>query len=421
MRRILMVFALLLAVAAGAPRAAAEPEGGEARVLVHVSGPQRVRVLRVFERVLGERGHEVLRARAKPGRLAAEALERGASLILAVEVRKGRPATLRVVVVDLDGETIGTGRLRDRNPVRLARRLRGRLWDEIGALVEQGVRAQAAEEPEEPPPAASGERPVSRGADAEANADVATSATRGDPGPPPLAVSVGGEVMARSFGYRDDLFDELARYDVAARPALGVDAVWYPAAHLGASPGGWAGRVGVAARFLYVTPFETSTADGERYTTRASSFRVGLRWRQPLGGAELGGIADYAGRSFSFDQGDALRPPEVPGVRYRSLRLGAEVRAPLAGAWSGVGSLAYRHVLSSGEIESDAYFPRASARGVDAGLWLARPLKERFELRLGAALERYGYDLAPEPGDMRVAGGAVDQYLSVSLSLGYRN
>jgi hypothetical protein len=50
---------------------------------------------------------------------------------------------------------------------------------------------------------------------------------------------------------------------------------------------------------------------------------------------------------------------------------------------------------------------------------LAIELFAGIYLRAGAAVERYGYVLRPEPATRKVAGGALDQYLHLFARVGY--
>jgi hypothetical protein len=105
-------------------------------------------------------------------------------------------------------------------------------------------------------------------------------------------------------------------------------------------------------------------------------------------------------------------------VRYRYLRPGASARV-LLGRYAVEAALGYRHVLDAGEIEDAAYFPRLGVRGFDLEGAVAVPLVRGFDLRAGASLEQYGFDLDPQPGDPLVAGGATDRYARLFLRIGW--
>jgi hypothetical protein len=46
-------------------------------------------------------------------------------------------------------------------------------------------------------------------------------------------------------------------------------------------------------------------------------------------------------------------------------------------------------------------------------------LSKRFEARLSGGYTRFFHDLNPEPGDLYVAGGSLDEYLVIQLGVAY--
>ena len=187
---------------------------------------------------------------------------------------------------------------------------------------------------------------------------------------------------------------------------------------VGRSSGALAG-LGAAGHFTHVPSFETEDGAGARYISEARSFAGGARYRYALGPVSLAAALDFGQQSFSIESRGDMAGPDFPAVKYRYLRAGLGASAPLWSRYSIAAAVGYRHVLSSGEIESAEFFPRTTARALDVELDLAAALLWGFDVRLGAALERYGHDLQPEPGDSKVAGGALDQYPRLHLRLGY--
>ncbi|MEM9877262.1 MAG: BRCT domain-containing protein, partial [Myxococcota bacterium] len=61
-----------------------------------------------------------------------------------------------------------------------------------------------------------------------------------------------------------------------------------------------------------------------------------------------------------------------------------------------------------------------SVLGLDAGLKVAFVLPVGLEARVGGAYVRYFSSFSPEPGDVFVAGGALDQYVVLRAALAYR-
>jgi hypothetical protein len=248
-----------------------------------------------------------------------------------------------------------------------------------------------------------------------AGADVSASAPEEEGGAPWISIAVGPELYGRHFSYRDDVFEQLQEYDVTATPALTATGEVYP---MVGSRGALAG-LGAAGHFTHVPSFETEDGAGARYTSEARSFAGGARYRYMLGPVSLAAALDFGQQSFSIESRGDMAAPDFPAVEYRYLRAGLGAAAPLWSRYSVAAAVGYRHVLSSGEIESADFFPRATARALDVELEIAAALLWGFDVRLGAALERYGHDLQPEPGDSKVAGGALDQYPRLHLRLGY--
>jgi hypothetical protein len=79
-----------------------------------------------------------------------------------------------------------------------------------------------------------------------------------------------------------------------------------------------------------------------------------------------------------------------------------------------------------GELAAREWFPHTTGGAIEAELALRYALSSTLELRAGAGLERYFMSLHPRPDDpgvvvqRRVAGGAVDQLVRVSLALALR-
>ena len=232
-----------------------------------------------------------------------------------------------------------------------------------------------------------------------------------------LSLAAGPELVARHFSYRDDVFQELRQYDLAGAAAFGVTADAYP---LGARRD-WLAGLGAAARLWYARPFDSDADNGETYTSKSHGWAIGARWRRTIAGIELAGALDLGRQSFNVDAAGSAYESMVPAVRYTYLRPGVSGRLRFMEDLAAELALGYRHVLSTGEIGSDAYFPRLGARGFDleAQLAYALPFVSGLDLRAGAGLEQYGFDLNPEPGDERVAGGATDRYPRVFLRVGY--
>lgn len=220
-----------------------------------------------------------------------------------------------------------------------------------------------------------------------------------------LAIGVAGKLYSRRLRYNDDVFTVLNEHAADVTVEVELDASYYPRRWLGV-----AGSVGLTR------PFD-SDFEGTAFRTTGSAFAGGVRLRNQRLGTAL--ELDYGGRSISIADAGAMAKPAVPDVAYRYLRVGVAADWPLFGAVRVGGHGGYRHVLSNGQITSVEYFPRATSGGVDGAVWLGYGLARAWRLQLALDLERYFFAMNPEPGDMRVAGGAIDQYIGMSVGLAY--
>jgi hypothetical protein len=57
---------------------------------------------------------------------------------------------------------------------------------------------------------------------------------------------------------------------------------------------------------------------------------------------------------------------------------------------------------------------------MDLGAGAGYALGSSLEADVSLGLRRYGWDMKVLPGDTLIAGGAIDQYLSVTVGLVYR-
>jgi hypothetical protein len=143
-----------------------------------------------------------------------------------------------------------------------------------------------------------------------------------------------------------------------------------------------------------------------------TNFDVGLRLGMPSHRADLGASLSYGGFGFSFEQAGASMI-ELPDVDYRFFRAGGDLQYPL-GRFRGTLDLGYRFVLSEGVL--DMRFPHSSAAGVDAAAGLAMEVGGGFAIQVTGQYVRMFFDLQPQPGDVHVAGGALDQVFGVRLA-----
>lgn len=324
--------------------------------------------------------------------------------------RAGRLWRARVRVLSGDGRELGAERFAARRPTALTRSVRR--WAR-GALVD----LVASEEPSAPSsaravapprPAAS---PRPRPAEAPPGREASPEGPRS---PAPLSVWVGFSVVNRSFTYHDDIFGALVPYHLPAAPVAHLGAEWFPGGHVDLGP---LAGLSVRAEGELAVGLESVGAGGATFGTDLWSLGIGLRYRLRVDDVELRADGGYRAQVFRIHPpGETQRPPDLPDIEIHAIRVGGGLRWDWGSGVFMFGHAAYLAPLAVGEIASEAWFPRASAGGVEGDVGMGLRVDD-VELRGLFAIRRFFYDMRSEPGDARVAGGAVDQYMSGQLEL----
>jgi hypothetical protein len=238
--------------------------------------------------------------------------------------------------------------------------------------------------------------------------------------PVALRAGIGFHLFSRRFYYNQDLFGTLSKYTLNVGPAIGVEADWFPGAHV---TRGVIANIGLSLGFDYAVGITSVATDGTKYSTSALKFRVGAQYRIEAGPVEILPTVGFMLHSYSIASGaSAASKPNIPDVGYSALRFGVNLRAKLIGPLLLTGGFAYDLPLSTGEIGSANYFPHAKAGGLDANFGVAVDIGSRLELRAGIDYTRYWFSLNPEVTDPgvalnRVAGGALDDYKGAYLTV----
>lgn len=231
---------------------------------------------------------------------------------------------------------------------------------------------------------------------------------------PPVMSTVelngGFKWVSRRFFYTDNYRDRLRTYEMGLAPAPYLSGQWYPG---GNSIGGPKTHLGLVGSFEQSLSWQSKRASGERFTTSSNEWQLGVRGRMPLIPHQVGLSLTYGSHTFTVDDEPA---PLVPDVAYKFLRLGFDGQARF-GEISVGGRLAYRFILDAGDVTTDIWFPRASVGGLDLGAQVGYAFIPEMDVVAGVDYRRYFYTLNPEPGDRRVAGGALDQFVALSLGL----
>ena len=343
------------------------------------------------------------------------------------QVRKGgRGLVADLAVRDSEGRPKGRARFSGVDGRDLARDIKERLWSALGgeilSLEAEPAVAQAVPPPRRlriarPRPSSTREdRDLAQGEPERAPEPVAELESSSEERPSRPAQGLAGEalrfelgagIFSRDLGWVDDLFDELAGYSLGGAPAFRMAAEWFPGAHFTQGPASWVG-LEVDAELPFAVE---SDREGESFPTAASAWRVGLLARYPLDFLEASLGFGFAERRFSIEaseEGSAI--PDFPEVRYQTLGLRARIafrledRIDLAlrGGWG--------FMLDSGAIGRANWFPNSESHTASVGARVGYQLGQGLGLFARFDWQGAFFDLRPEPGDARVAGGATDNF-----------
>ena len=234
--------------------------------------------------------------------------------------------------------------------------------------------------------------------------------------PVALDVAVGLRLAHRSLRWNDDLFGELRPYTLPLAPFVTVEAQWFPGAHFTAD---WGAHLGLYASGGFAPGVTSADAHGHGYDTTAFDARGGLLGRVPLGAHQLLVGAGVEYRRFALSLPTDPNDPGVPGVSYAAASVDLDARLRLAARFTLLAGATGALPLAFGDL-SDRLFPRASGGSVELRAGVAWAFAAPFELRLAASYRRYFLAMNPSPGDRWVAGGLVDEFASLTLSVALR-
>ncbi len=347
--------------------------------------------------------------------------------------RKGKRFRLVVEVVGPDG-VVRKHRFAGKSKRALAKNVEAQLWSKLGEAISAVVSAKETEAVEVPVAEASEELPEDEPAEAppqksaEPEPEPPTVDEPVDPvpvlegqdvdGPTAVYLQIGGGVFNRNLSYKDDLFGEMTGYDLGAAPVMQVRASWYPGAQLGKR--GALANLGLEVQYEAPFGLDTDGLDGESYPTQAFAWGASALYRASLANWSFLGGLGYGMRTFQIsDSAMGEARPNVPNTTYQQLGAHVGVRSPSVADISLEVRGGVHHILSTGDIGGSAWFPQSSANGALGELIVAYALGEQIGVFVGASMLQQGFDLAPEPGDANVAGGALDRYFSATMGLRY--
>jgi len=300
--------------------------------------------------------------------------------------------------------------------------------------------ASPTPEPEAPAPVAAKKR--ARTAEAEnvdAEATVAASTDDADAGSTSnllhgLDAMIGLRLYSRNHTYKDlDLTPSkqlrptqaysLPKNSLPGAPSIVGQADYFFHPYVGVSLGG-AYSVGVYSKEESQIQGHPCNATACIYRTSSYDLQLGVKGRYTIATTELTANVGYDRHVFKVvpEEGDTS-PPQVAGVDLQAIRAGVGARVVVTPTLAALGGVNYLQVFRFGEIGVD-YFPNMKGRGGEgyAGVAFGLPWMKGLEARALADFRRYVFTLNPDPTTAeRVAGGAVDQYIGITLAVGYRN
>jgi hypothetical protein len=352
---------------------------------------------------------------------------------------KGRKVVARLRGTSGDGKSLGQAAWSAKSLAKLFAAVGATLSKKVGGMM-SGAPAKVEEVAEEAEPAGKAGGPVAAADEDEsprkksrASADSDDPPTRskrsGDDeetvsasadeeeaprigGRTKLEVAGGAHVYRRDFNYNDNIRGGQQAYKLPAVPAPALSVEYFFMPHFGVTAGG-----------EYSVALISQDTAGNKYKTSSLAYFLGGKARTWFGATEVAGQIGYGVNSFKVtpEAGDTSAP-QVAGVTYEQIRVGATARIPLNEKAAIIGGGNYLHLLSMGQIRKE-YFPNAQGRGGEgyAGLAFALSWMKGLEGRITADLRRYVFSMNPDVADQRVAGGAVDQYIGLNLGVAYRN
>lgn len=236
--------------------------------------------------------------------------------------------------------------------------------------------------------------------------------------------ALGARLYSRSFRYTDTLaqvlpggnFQDLPNYGLSAAPMPYADLTFYP---LTKSDSKVLQNLGLTGGFEM--GIGTDVAYGAtRFSQTHYRYHVGVRGRIPLGHVSIQPMAEFGGHEFSLSSSSGQVVP-FPSVNYTLIELGSDLvwRAhPLIIRASGKLLLP----VGLGDVASANWFPSAKGLGSHFGGQVGLAVSPAFDVLISFDARIYGLNFNPVPDTAtpdKVAGGATDQYVSVSLGLGY--
>lgn len=221
--------------------------------------------------------------------------------------------------------------------------------------------------------------------------------------------------IRRQLRYRDDLFDHLPDYALAAAPSIAWQLTIFPLARLKGERRALNPLRGLGVRAFYQRDFiRASSREGLNFRTYSAAIDIELRYALSLRRLRVDAGLGYIRRTFAIDAARAIPDIDnlarIPNVRYQGLILAGGAAFRISRLFSVGGQGAYFFLFDSGPIAGPLYFPKDHAGAFELGTYLGLHVLEFLELRAAAELLRVHHRFDPAPGDRYIVGGAADRF-----------
>lgn len=295
-----------------------------------------------------------------------------------------------------------------------------------------GVKAAAPEKPKEEAKPAEEEKPKEEEKEEEEEkpAEEAPADSGGDKGLTPLEVEAGISAVHRTFDFHDTIaelqpnqgYSPMLSYELPLGPAVLIRASVYPISFVSKGAGEWFGvTAGFEKGFAISSVYQENVMGSElTLKTNMQHFYVGPRFRFPIGEHILGLTGTYGQHKFVLVGDENLSFPLIPDITYSYVKVGLDGTFRFGDILAGA-RIGKRFVFDTGAME-DVWFKNAKATSLEAGVDVGYRLSSMLDLVASFDWLRYAFDFNPvEPRPPAyasyVAGGAVDQYLTGSVSV----
>jgi hypothetical protein len=431
-------------------------------------GKQEALVRKNVMKALKAHGYELVKSREMDAAIASTgahldsddglktlAKELALSAIITGEVG---PRRAKIVVHDgAEGSVLGDAPFVGANPRKLAVEVGRDFWRKLGADVGRGQvargakkaqKAAAAEAPEDNEESTEGgenaeDKSKSGGAESseeatpegEASGNKKTKPKMEETPPeeaagpstpssyPWLEVAVEFGGLNRNLSYHQDQSNpRLLPYSLGLGPIVTGKLVLYPAEPFLAGP---LENLGVEGEIEQAFVSSSLQSGAGSFTNIVHDFGGGVRYRIPFGGTNQLFVSGTGGEhAFTFNGSNRVGL-NIPDTIYHYIRPGAGVRVvlPIGISLSLEGGYRYIFNHAGPQFSGERFFPHLTVAGADVELGAGYALTRSFEARIDASWRRYWYAMhstvADQTAGLDIAGGAVDQYLTVTAGVAF--